>query len=217
MFREMRQYGRDPETVTRSKTKFAEPLRWKEARLIFTCSWSDWFHKDADAWRDEAWAIIKATPQHTYQILTKRPGRIARHLPADWGEGYQNVWLGVSVESQEQAFRVLQLAAIPAHVRFISAEPLLGPLNFDEVHVGTESVGVLQFVDWLIVGGESGPNGVRREMKLLWARDLLRECRDAGTAFFFKQISGPRSGLTDGVPAELLVRQFPEKAVGGAA
>lgn len=219
MFRQMRQYGRDPEVVTRSKTKFAQPLRWTSPRRVFTCSWSDWFHKDADAWRDEAWAIIRATPQHTYQILTKRPGRIARHLPADWGDGYPNVWLGVSIESQEQAFRAAQLACIPARVRFISAEPLLGPLTFDDVWGPVETVGdegqlyeqseVLQFFHWLIVGGESGPNGARRDMALEWASALQDECRRAGVAFFFKQRSGPKSELTDGVPPDLLVREYP--------
>jgi protein gp37 len=207
MFREQRHYGHDPEVVRRSKTKFAEPLRWREPRRVFTCSWSDWFHKDADQWRDEAWAIIKATPQHTYQILTKRPGRIARHLPADWGDGYPNVWLGVSVESQEQAFRVRQLRDVPARVRFVSAEPLIGPLDL--------SHGALAGIHWLIVGGESGPDGVRRNMDLEWARSLQRECRDAGTAFFFKQRSGRTSELTDGVPPDLLVREYPQ--TGGAA
>jgi protein gp37 len=207
MFRQMRQYGRDPEVVTRSKTKFAEPLRWKEPRRVFTCSWSDWFHKDADAWRDEAWAIIKATPQHTYQILTKRPGRIARHLPADWGDGYPNVWLGVSVESQEQAHRMLVLEAIPARIRFVSAEPLLGPLTLRV----KQHFGVLPDIDWLIVGGESGPDGVRRDMPLAWAESLQVECglSRPRIAFFFKQRSGRTSELTDGVPDELLVREYP--------
>ena len=84
MFREQIRYGRDPEVVTRSKTKFADPLKWTKGRMIFTCSWSDWFHPAADAWRPEAWEIIKRTPHHTYQILTKRPERIADNLPDDW-------------------------------------------------------------------------------------------------------------------------------------
>lgn len=198
MFRQMRQYGRDPEKVQRSKTMFAQPLKWKEARRVFTCSWSDWFHKDADVWRDEAWAVIKATPQHTYQILTKRPGRIARHLPADWGAGYPNVWLGVSIESQQTAHRMKQLKAIPAAVRWLSCEPLIAPLHFN-FHLpspsekwpnSTYEFAGLRGIDWLVVGGESGPDGVRREMDLTWARALQSECRDAGTAFFFKQRSG---------------------------
>lgn len=201
MFREQRQYGQNPEVVRRSRTTFTEPLKWKEPRRVFTCSWSDWFHKDADPWRDEAWDVIRQTPQHTYQILTKRPGRIARHLPQDWGEGWPHVWLGVSVENQKQSFRIRQLGQVPAWTRFISAEPLIGPLDF-----GLDD---LAWMDWLIVGGESGPDGVRREMDLAWAAELQEQCRAADVAFFFKQRSGPRPGTTDGVPSDLLVQQFP--------
>ncbi|MFL5313065.1 MAG: DUF5131 family protein [Myxococcales bacterium] len=128
MFREQRQYGNDPELVRRSKTKFDAPLKWEEPKLVFTCSWSDWFHVNADDWRDEAWDIIRRSPQHTFQILTKRPGRIHHCLPADWGDGYPNVWLGVSVESAAFVSRVDVLRGIPAALRFISAEPLLGSL-----------------------------------------------------------------------------------------
>jgi protein gp37 len=102
MYREKKQYGQNPMLVQRSKTKFNEPLKWNSGR-VFTCSWSDFFIEEADAWRPEAWEIIRKTPQLTYQILTKRPERIAAHLPADWGDGYSNVWLGVSVESQKYA------------------------------------------------------------------------------------------------------------------
>ncbi len=128
MFREQRQYGNDPELVRRSKTKFDAPLKWKQPKLVFTCSWADWFHIDADQWRDEAWEIVRASPQHTFQILTKRPGRIARCLPADWGDGYPNVWLVTSVETDEYLSRARVLREIPAALRFLSLEPLLGPL-----------------------------------------------------------------------------------------
>lgn len=178
MFREQRRYGRDPEQVVRSKTTFTAPLRWREPRLVFTCSWSDWFHVGADSWRPEAWAIIRQTPHHTYQILTKRPGRILRHLPPDWGDGYPNVWLGVSVESQEQAFRVHQITSIPAAVRFISAEPLLGPITFDD----------LTGIDWLIAGGESGPEA--RPCDPEWLRSLRDQCEGDKVAFFLKQLGG---------------------------
>lgn len=206
-------------TVRRSKTRFNDPLKWKEGRMVFTCSLSDWFHKDADPWRDEAWAIIKATPQHTYQILTKRPGRIPRHLPPDWGDGYPNVWLGVSVENQEQSIRVKHLKAIPAQVRFVSAEPLLGPVNFrwamwqDWAQYGpnTHHLDSLKGIHWLIVGGESGPDAVRRDMPLEWAQQLQENCAQSEppVAFFFKQRSGRTSELTDGVPESLLVREYP--------
>lgn len=207
MFRDMTRYGRDPETVTRSRTTFAAPLRWWEPRRIFTCSWSDFFHKAADAWRPEAWDIIRATPHHTYQILTKRPGRIARHLPPDWGEGYPNVWLGVSVESQAQVRRIEVLAAIPATVRWLSCEPLLGPVTLR----------ALEHIGWVVVGGESGPDGERRDMDLAWAEDIQAQCQHYAVPFFFKQRSAVRSEDVTGVPESLLVREYPAQweGVGG--
>jgi hypothetical protein len=127
MFRDQRRYGRDPEVVVRAApATFNAPLKWDSPELIFTCSWSDWFHVAADPWRDEAWDIIRRTPQHTYMVLTKRPGRIHRCLPDDWGDGYPNVWLGVSIEDAAVTYRANQLRRIPAALRFISAEPLLG-------------------------------------------------------------------------------------------
>jgi protein gp37 len=130
MFREQERYKQDPTKVRRTApATFNSPLRWQEPRRIFTCSWSDFFHADADPWRADAWDIIKRTPQHVYQVLTKRPERIADHLPADWGKGYPNVWLGTSVENQRWTTRIPLLLAVPARVHWISAEPLLGPLN----------------------------------------------------------------------------------------
>lgn len=179
MFRDKTRYGQNPELVVRSKTTFKAPLKWAEPAMVFTCSWSDWFHIAADEWRDEAWAIIKATPHLTYQILTKRPGRIARHLPKDWGDGYPNVWLGVSVENEQAAHRIAVLRETPAAVRFLSAEPLLGPLDLDRRLTG---------IHWVIVGGESGANC--RPMEPAWAANILAECRAQGAAFFLKQLGG---------------------------
>lgn len=194
MFREMRRYGRDPEIVTRSKTKFSDPLKWKEPKLCFTCSWSDWFHEAADAWRDEAWDIIRRTPQHTYQILTKRPQRIADHLPSDWGNGYANVWLGVSIENQRHFDRARRLACIPAVVHFISAEPLLGPLNLlaqETTATGFLSGPVLPSFQWVIVGGEGGEkDDPPRPMDVAWARSIRDQCQKYGVAFFLKQLGG---------------------------
>lgn len=189
MFTEQRRYGHDPEVVRRSKTKFPDPLKWREPKLIFTCSWSDWFHKDADPWRDEAWEIIRATPHHTYQILTKRPGRIFRHLPADWGEGYPNVWLGTSVENQAAAFRAWRLGDIPARVRFLSCEPLLGPIDFWHPEGKNDgNASALDRIHWLIVGGESGAGC--RPMEIDWVRRLQMQSSATGTAFFLKQLGG---------------------------
>jgi protein gp37 len=199
MFTEKKRYGQNPAVVLRSKTKFRDPLKWKEPKLVFTCSWSDWFHEAADAWRDEAWAIIRDTPHHTYQILTKRAERIQDYLPRDWDEGYPNVWLGVSVENQRHAYRAAILAALPARVRFVSAEPLLGPVTLDTewyiqpswVRGLTEYeaiVNPMHHLHWLIAGGESGPNC--RPMKEEWARNLKEECERNHVAFFLKQLGG---------------------------
>ncbi|MFH1018712.1 MAG: phage Gp37/Gp68 family protein [Pseudomonadota bacterium] len=174
MEREMRRYGRDPNVVVRSRTTFDAPVHWREPKRIFTCSWSDFFIEEADSWRDEAWDIIRRTPRHTYQILTKRPERIAGHLPSDWP--FRHVWLGVTVENREAGLpRMDTLRGIPAAIRFISAEPLLADLegiNLDGFH-------------WVIAGGESGPHG--RRMMPEWPRRLRDQCVARGIPFFFKQ------------------------------
>lgn len=194
MFRDKKRYGQNPDVVARSKTTFRDPLKWKEPARVFTCSWSDFFHEAADAWRGDAWAIIRETPHLTYQILTKRAERIAAHLPENWGEGWPNVWLGVSVENQRHAYRAAMLADLPAHLRFVSAEPLLGPVTLGWwAHA----------IDWLIVGGESGPDA--RPMNLEWVRDLRDDCAGSRIAFFLKQLGGtpnPRAhelAVLDGV------------------
>lgn len=155
MYREKARYKQDPRSVVRSKSTFRAPLakhgrrrnpspsdprpgwwKWPSGSRVFACSWSDWFIQEADPWRAEAWEIIRQRPDLVFQILTKRPHRIYSCLPDDWGEhGYPNVWLGVSVEHQDQMWRLGPLLSIPAEVHFASAEPLLGPLDFREVPV----------------------------------------------------------------------------------
>lgn len=178
MYRDKKRYGQNAKDVRKSKTTFYDPLRWEGGLLVFACSWSDWFIENADAWREEAWSIIRDTPQHTYQILTKRPERILKHLPSDWGAGWPNVWLGVSIESQDYVYRKDILADVPAQVRFISAEPLLGP-----VHLGQ-----MDRIHWIITGGESGPKA--RPMELDWARSIRDQCVQANVPFFHKQNGG---------------------------
>ena len=223
MFAQKRSYGQDPEKVVRSKTKFQEPLKWAEPRMVFTCSWSDFFHVDADPWRAEAWDIIRRTPQHTYQVLTKRHGRIRRCLPADWGDGYPNVWLGVSAENQEwYDRRVSVLLDVPAVVRFVSAEPLLGPIDAnltraprDEDYRGWDLSGPIetvitrtgQLLRWIIIGGESGPN--RRPCKVEWITSIVDQCHDANVACFVKQDSALRPDTQGRIPDSYWVRQFP--------
>lgn len=195
--REMERYGRDFDTVTRSKTKFTDPLTWKTPRIVFTCSWSDWFHDAADGWRDEAWDVIRQTPQHTYLILTKRIERAPERLPwSAFGDPWPNVWLGVSVENQRFAHRLSILNTLPAAVRFCSAEPLLGPLSISE-HLGPHRV------SWVIGGGESGAD--YRETDLAWLRSLRDQCIAQRAKFFLKQLGGypdPRAhakAVLDGV------------------
>ncbi len=184
MFRDQMRWGRDPKLVRRTADQtFYAPIKWARLGLapkVFTCSWSDWFHQDADEWRDEAWTIIRACPQITFQVLTKRPHLIADRLPSDWGEnGYSNVWLGVSVENPRFTWRIDDLLQAPAAVRFVSAEPLLKRIDLTPW---------LRRVDWVIVGGESGPKA--RPMDLDWARDIRDQCQYAGIPFFLKQIGG---------------------------
>lgn len=227
MYRDMAKYGRNPLVVTRSKTKFREPLRWKEPRRVFTCSWSDFFIDQADEWRPEAWEIIRATPHLTYQILTKRPEGVRPRLPSDWGEGYPNVWLGVSAENQQYYDqRVPWLLAIPARRRFVSLEPLLDSIDLhgrpkgqqhlclhcglgpEELHThpgGYRNTGAL---DWVIVGGESGPN--HRPMGIDWLADIVLQCDRSGVPVFVKQASGPGPGQQGRIPAHLWERkEFP--------
>jgi protein gp37 len=173
---------------------------------VFTCSWSDFFHSAADAWRPEAWEIIRACDWLNFQILTKRIERVRECLPSDWGErGYPNVWLGVSVENKRFLWRVNQLREIPAQVHFVSGEPLLEDISDDLDLTG---------IEWFIVGGESGPNF--RPMPHDWARRLRDKCHAhiPRVAFFFKQSAArwTEMGTTlDGRPW----REYPENGMDG--
>ena len=194
MFRDQKRYGTDPTEIRRSKTTFRDPLKWKEPRRIFVCSWSDFAHEVVPlAWVDEAWKIMRQATQHTFLVLTKRPDDLRQLLPDDWGNGWPHVWIGVTVENKENDWRLVALEAIPAQVRFVSAEPLLGPLDIYSFS---------PTIDWCIVGGESGPDF--RTMKEEWALDIRDQCAQAGIPFFFKQWSGlhpkkdPRGMKLDG-------------------
>jgi protein gp37 len=169
--------------VTVHESDLTMPLRWREPRVVFVNSMSDLFHARVPVgFVRRVFSVMAATPQHTYQILTKRASRLAK-LAGDlpWPE---NVWMGVSVEDLSQRERVDHLRTVPAAVRFVSAEPLLGPLN------GLDLSGI----DWLIAGGESGPRA--RPPAPAWLRGLRDECMAANVAFFFKQWGGrtPKAG-----------------------
>ena len=247
------------------------PLHWKKPRLVFVNSMSDLFHDDVPDWFIYAiWRVMAETPQHTYQILTKRPARMARwfslladtggdapptlwrpgedaygktfgatreefevvrnsgrgrmweawrlslgeppegaaHPSFDWLEGDRwwptvlpNVWLGTSIENQKWAdVRIPHLLRTPAAVRFLSCEPLLGPINLDLLTLraeGPELYTRAEYIGWVIVGGESGPE--HRPMNPEWARSLRDQCVAAEVPFFFKQWGGrtPKTGGRD--------------------
>jgi protein gp37 len=228
-----------------------QPLRWKKPRMIFVCAHGDLFHEGVpDEWIDRVFAVMALAPQHTFQVLTKRPermraymsegrgGAIARSIMDMWIAGSKpvravsatndwpvksigdvdlpdditlqqwplpNVWLGTSVEDQPTADeRIPHLLATPAAIRFISAEPLLGPVNLLVTDARGHDISALRGVacdptnpdgadayyrtaklDWVIVGGESGPGA--RPMHPDWARSLRDQCAAAGVAFYFKQ------------------------------
>lgn len=159
------------------------PRRWRDPRIVFVNSMSDLFHARVPLnYVQRVFEVMRETPRHTYQLLTKRATRLAKVAPQlDWPP---NVWMGVSVEDANEVTRVDDLRRVPAAVRFVSAEPLLGPLA--DLN--------LAGIDWLIAGGESGQHC--RPMNPLWVRALRDQCSAAGTAFFFKQWGGrtPKAG-----------------------
>ena len=159
------------------------PLSWKSPRKVFVNSMSDLFHKDVPLpFIQHVFDVMARCPQHQFQILTKRAARLRQVASAlNWTP---NIWMGVSVEDQKRARRAEELRHIPAHVRFLSVEPLLGPINalpLDGIH-------------WVIVGGESGPGA--RPMNPEWVDSILRQCRARGVAFFFKQWGGVQKHRT---------------------
>ena len=159
------------------------PKSWRRPRLVFVNSMSDLFHAQVPIdFVRQVFDVMASTPQHTYQLLTKRARRLRRI--ADRLEWPANVWMGVSVEDADALPRVEDLQAVPAAVRFLSCEPLLGPLDTLD----------LTGIDWVIVGGESGPHS--RPMDPRWARNVRDLCMKAGVPYFFKQWGGrtPKAG-----------------------
>lgn len=201
------------------------PLHWRRPRRVFVNSMSDLFHENVPSeFIAECFAVMGDAKQHTFQILTKRPARMKAVIedimcfsncppPA-------NIWFGVSVENQHFADeRIPLLLKTPAAVRFISAEPLLGPVYLSDIkerilpnmrgdnhiHIDALRCFVPAHIDWVICGGESGPNA--RPMQLEWARLLRDQCKAAGVAFFFKQLgSRPESHQKESLPFEELFK-----------
>lgn len=152
------------------------PFKWKKPRKVFVNSMSDLFHEGVDAnFIEKIWKVMEQTPQHNYQILTKRPDRMKEFIRDRIQLVLPNVWLGTSVENNKVIARINELSKIPATIRFISFEPLIAPVG--EVN--------LEHIDWAIVGGESGPKA--RPIEELWIDEIYEQCKISGTRFFFKQ------------------------------
>jgi protein gp37 len=171
--------------------RLALPLRWRAPRRIFVNSMSDLFHeKVPDDFIHSVFETMRDAHWHRFQVLTKRAQRMHDYVLRRNGplaRSHPNVWLGVSVETQAYAHRAELLAALPSTVRFLSCEPLLGPLDL------RSSLGP-RAINWVIAGGESGHHA--RPMSPEWVRDIRDQCRRAGVPFFFKQWGGPRQHET---------------------
>jgi protein gp37 len=154
-----------------------DPFKWKNGKLVFVNSMSDSFHKEFPlTFIQQMFSVMNETPRHTYQVLTKRADRLEELSTfLNWTD---NIWMGVSVENEKTINRIDHLRKTGAKVKFLSCEPLIGPLpNIN-----------LEGIDWVIVGGESGPNA--RPMEKEWVDDIQQQCEKAGVAFFFKQWGG---------------------------
>lgn len=163
--------------VTLHPQALRQPYGWKAPKVVFVNSMSDLFHAKVPlSFVQDIFDVMSGTPQHTYQVLTKRSHRMAR--VADRLKWPQNLWMGVSVENQDVVGRIDHLRQVPSAVRFLSCEPLIGPidgLDLDKIH-------------WVIAGGESGPN--HRPMELAWVESIRDQCLRADVPFFFKQWGG---------------------------
>jgi protein gp37 len=165
--------------LTLHPERLEQPKRWRTPSRIFVNSMSDLFHEDVPfSYIQDIFSVMRETPWHIYQILTKRDRRLTELTPKlEWSE---NIWVGVSVETQKYTYRIDALREVPATVRFLSCEPLLGALDLD-----------LKDIHWVIVGGESGYN--HRPIEPEWIRRILQQTREAEVAFFFKQWGGRHS------------------------
>ncbi len=229
------------------KRRRTTPDNWKQPRKwdrqaaaaggrkrVFCASLADVFDNEVPPeWRADLFDLIDETPHLDWLLLTKRIGNVKAMLPEDWGDGYPNVWLGISVVNQEEADRDIQkLLRIPARVRFLSCEPLIGAIQFSRLHAycpthdfdGGFCSGACpdqRLVDWTIIGGESGHGA--RPMVLGWAKDIVRQCQSTCIPVFMKQlgarptnregvrhsISDSKGGVMADFPDELKVREWP--------
>lgn len=219
----------NPFSITLHEDKLNVPLDWTEPRKIFVCSMGDLFHTDVPfEWVDRVFSVMSEAPQHTYMLLTKRPGCMKKYIESlydDWEiqayhrVPFNNLWLGVTAENQEMAEnRIPILLQIPAAKRFVSIEPMLSEinlslLNYDHVVIvdalnGHHGVflplqGNNARLDWVICGAETGPR--KRPMENAWAESLREQCEGAGIPFFFKKDSCGNNSLNS-----IIYNDFPQ-------
>jgi protein gp37 len=175
------------------------PLAWKRPQRIFVNSMSDLFQERVDrSLVERVWQVMEKASWHTFQILTKRPERMLEILSRPAYRTLANVWLGTSVETDDYKGRIDVLRRVPARIRFVSFEPLVGPIVDPD----------LSDIHWAIVGGESGPHA--RPMEAWWAEELRDSCRKQQVAFFFKQWGGKRKKTTGRVLAGKIWNEYPE-------
>ncbi len=193
---------RDGFKLTLAPQVLEQPYSWKRPRTVFVNSMSDLFHKEVPLdYIKAVFKVMAETPQHTYQILTKRSERLldlSKFLP--WPK---NIWMGVSVEEEKVSFRVKDLISTPAAIKFLSIEPLIAPV---------QSL-FLDFIDWVIVGGESGPGA--RPLRKEWVLDIKRQCKSHSVPFFFKQWGKAEFNASPSDPT--IHKQHPQHAKGGCS
>lgn len=227
--------------VTFRQDKLGQPAKWRKPKMVFVCSMGDLFHDDVrDVAIDQVYAAMALAPRHTYQVLTKRPAKMRRYMDLctdnlEHNIGHQirllsngehsgliempfpNVWHGVSAENQRRFNeRAQHLLETPSVVRFVSLEPLLGPIDFtgliqpDGDH-GLRSLGGGTGIDWVIVGSESRGGRTGRGCMLEWVRDIKDQCEEAGVPLFIKQlhIDGRLVKNIEEFPKDLRIREWP--------
>jgi protein gp37 len=204
----------NPQEVKKTKTVFNLPSKIKEPSKIFTSSLTDIYHPDCDSFRQEMWDVILKNPQHTYQLLTKRPERITEHTPAKLLNA-DNVWFGTSVGSEKGKNRIYQLLDVECKIRFISFEPL-----HERIDMNLDLLDLLK-INWAIIGGESGNENGKyryRPCKIEWIEELIQDLTPT-TAIFVKQMGthlAKELKMTDRhgsnfneFPESLRIREFP--------
>lgn len=210
----------NPLEIVRTKTVFNMPLKLKQPSKIFTSSLTDVFHPAIDSYRHEMWEIIRKSPQHTFQILTKRPERIKKNLPEYWNEIKSTVWMGTSVGSPSGLNRIWHLIDADINcLKFLSIEPLYEHFWMLPNHH-------LKHLHWIIVGGESGNENGKyryRPCKLEWIEAIVKQCQESGVPVFVKQLGthlakelklkDRHGGDINEWPENLQFRQFPTKKI----